>query len=336
MEQQVTRIAIVGAGAMGVLTAYHLSAANIEVDFLVRPSRVAKMPTQYRLYSYDDATTPVLGGFGVLARPSELARQDYEFVILCLDGAGLRSEDGRSLLVGIGAAIRDKATVLIVGSMGLGLRDLAIQLTGLPDDRVVTGRLGLLGHKVAGAALPLHAPTDREALMTSDYAFRHVSEGGFAIEDRNAAARRFAKVFDRCGIAKCFVVPPELFALQSRQIFPVFALSELLGWPPAEGFVSAGKLWALTIEAVRQIQGLAEHGEAGQKAAAEMSGDRLLAMWKAMEAASLPLDWQAFNAYHHGDKVKDADKLLLAGCIEQGESEGRDMSAVKEILSLWR
>jgi hypothetical protein len=184
--------------------------------------------------------------------------------------------------------------------------------------------------------LPLHPPTDPDALAACDFAFRHINEGGFAIEDRNDAARQFAELFDRCKTAKCFVVPPAIFALQSRGIFPVFAASELLGWPDADGLAKGGELWTLAVEAVRQIQRLNEHGEDGKRAAAETTSETLIAMWKAMESASLPLGWQAFNAHQHGDKVKQADKLLLAGCIERGEHDGQDMSAVREILRRWR
>jgi hypothetical protein len=183
--------------------------------------------------------------------------------------------------------------------------------------------------------LPLHPTTDPDALAASDFAFRH-NAGGFAIEDRNNAARHFAELFDRCKTAKCFVAPPAIFALQSRAIFPVFAASELLGWPDADGLANGGELWTLTVEAVRQIQRLAEHGEDGKKAAAETTSETLVAMWKAMESASLPLDWQGFNAHQHGYKVKQAHKLLLAGCIERGERDGQDMSAVREILRRWR
>ncbi len=211
------RVAIVGAGAMGVATAYHLRLASAGVDFLVRPARAAEMPRQYRLYSYDDGTTSVLDGFGVLAHPAELSREDYAFVILTLDGAALDGAEGRMVLAGIGAAIRDKPTVLIVGGVGIGLRELTIQACGLPAERVISGRLAHLSHKVAGVSLPLHPPTDPEKLAGADFALRHLNAGGFAIEDRNEAAHRFAKLFDRCGIAKCFVVPPEEFALQTHR-----------------------------------------------------------------------------------------------------------------------
>ena len=41
---------------------------------------------------------------------------------------------------------------------------------------------------------------------------------------------------------------------------------------------------------------VSEHGEAGRRAAEELTGEGLLAMWTGLERAALPLDWQAFNA----------------------------------------
>ncbi len=58
---------------MGVMTAYHLRQANLAVDFLVKPARLAASPASYRLYSYDDGKTHVLENFGVFANPSSCA-----------------------------------------------------------------------------------------------------------------------------------------------------------------------------------------------------------------------------------------------------------------------
>ncbi|OAI58717.1 hypothetical protein RSP795_23000 [Ralstonia solanacearum] len=329
------RVAIVGAGAMGIMTGYHLSRAPIEIDLLVRPARAAKIPAAYRLYSYDDGVTREFGQFGVLSDPDDLSKKDYAFVILALDGASLASDEGRTLLEKIGKAVQRHDTVLIVGSIGIGLRELAITSSGLPEQRVLSGRLALLCHATSGVSLPLHAPTEPAQLAQADFAMRHHNDGCFVIENRNEAVGKFAELFAQSGIAKCLVVPPEQFALNSRAMFPLFALSEMLGWPSADVLTQDPDLWSLTVDAVRAIQGLKEHGEAGRTAAAELTGDNLIGMWRHIEKASLPLDWQAFNAYQHGDRVKVADKLLLEGCIARGMDEGRDMSSVRRILDLW-
>jgi hypothetical protein len=317
------------------MVGYHLGSAPIEIDFLVRPARVPEIPAAYRIYSYDDGATHDFGRFGLLSDPDELSKKEYAFVVLALDGASLASDEGLALLKKIGAAVQSRDTVLIIGSIGIGLRELAIASSSLPEQRVLCGRLGLLCHRNSGVSLPLHAPTEPAKLAQADFAMRHLNESCFSVENRNDSAGKFAELFDRSGIAKCAVVSPEQFALQSRAMFPLFALSEMLGWPPADRLTQDAELWSLTVEAVRAIQGLREHGEAGRTAAAALTRDSLIRMWKQIEMMSLPLDWQAFNAYQHGDRVKAADKLLLEGCIARGVDEGRDMSSVRKILDLW-
>ncbi|RQV70326.1 hypothetical protein DF018_13485 [Burkholderia cenocepacia] len=272
----------------------------------------------------------------MLTDPGQLSEKKYAFVVLALDGASLSSDEGRMLLAKVGHAIRQRGTVLIVGSIGFGMRELAIRAGSLDGEKVLCGRLGLLCHKVSPDFMPVHDSLSRSDLVRADFAMRHLNDGCFAIEDRTVAAHEFARLFDRSAIARCFVVPPEQFALESRAMFPLFALSEILGWPAVDALTENVALWSLTVEAVRAIQGLNEHGEAGKKAAAELTGQTLIAMWEHIEQASLPLNWQQFNAYQHGKRVKAADKLLLQDCINAGTQEGHDMSAVRKILQMWR
>ncbi len=320
---------------MGVMTAYHLSHESIDIDLLVRPERAPDIPSAYQIYSYDDGAIHTLDRFGVLTEPEQLSRNDYSFVVLALDGASLSSDEGRLLLAKTGDAVRQRDTALIVGGIGFGMRELVSDASCLDAEKVLCGRLGLLCHRVSPDFVPAHDAISRPDIAGADFAMRHLSDVCFAMEDRNAVAHEFARLFDRSAIARCIVVTPEQFGLQSRAIFPLFALSEILGWPAADALTKNVELWSLTVEAVRAIQGLNEHGEAGKKAAAELTGQTLIAMWKHMEQTSLPLNWQQFNAYQHGKRVKAADKLLLQDCVAAGAREGRDMSAVREILGMW-
>lgn len=263
MNELGPRIVIVGAGAMGVSIAQHLTLAGAEITFLVRPGRAANAPHSYRLYSYDDAELHELSGFGVIDNPAGIVDIDPAFVLMTLDGASLTSANGKTLLVGIGDAIRDTDAVLIIGSVGIGVRELAVEASRLPDERVVSGMIGLVVHK-GGLDLPVHAPTAPGKLAQADYAFRHLNVGGFLLENHNeAAAGKFAALFDKSG-AKCFVVPPEEFGVQSRGIMPVFVTAEILGWPEAEALF-ADPLWPVTVEAVRSIQALDEHGATARR-----------------------------------------------------------------------
>ncbi|HEX7663213.1 MAG TPA: hypothetical protein VF407_01815, partial [Polyangiaceae bacterium] len=66
--------------------------------------------------------------------------------------------------------------------------------------------------------------------------------------------------------------------------------------------------------------------------AERLTADELATGWRAVEKLALPLDFAAFNAYHHGQKIKDADVLLLKSVVAQGEKEGRSMRPVIELL----
>jgi hypothetical protein len=46
-----------------------------------------------------------------------------------------------------------------------------------------------------------------------------------------------------------------------------------------------------------------------------------------------PLDYQAFNRFHHGGKVSEQDLLVLKNCLEAGHREGRAMTALTEIIA---
>lgn len=326
-----TSVAIVGAGAMGVVTGYHLHLAGADVTFVVRPSRLNDTPSSYALYSYDDGSLKAFSSFTAVPGPKALENNAPDFVILTPDGATLASEAGRAMLRELGAALRDKQTTLIVGAVGIGIRDLVIAETSLPGNRVIAGLFAMLAHKVEGFDLPIHPPTDAATLAQADFAYRHLNEGGFLLETRNArAAEQFVQLYDQCGIAKCFTTSPEHFALMIHESAPINLLVGL-GRAPDEVAAEDPDLWALTVDAMRAIRRLSEHGDAGKDA---LKSDAVLEGQKALEQAALPLDYTAFNARHHGAKVRAADVAMLEGCIARGENESRDMASARQLLDV--
>jgi len=335
MNKAMPTIVIAGAGAMGVLTGYHLSLGGAEIVYFVRPARVARLSSTLKLYSYNDAQTHRFGGYSVISDPARIVALKPDFVVVAFDGASLTSDDGMARLSQIGAAIRASDATLIVGSVGIGLREHVIAASGLPADRVINGGLTLLAYQTDGVTLPLHEPTDPTELQAADFAFRHLNDNGFRLENRDAeAARRFADIFDKSGIGKCSLVSPDEFGLQSRGIMPIFIACQILDWPNAETLY-ADPLWPITVDAVRAIQGLAEHGEAGKAAATALTAERLAGIWNFLTEAALPLDWQGFNAFHHGKKINSSDVQLLRACVERGIAERRDMSSVQHIIARW-
>ena len=71
----------------------------------------------------------------------------------------------------------------------------------------------------------------------------------------------------------------------------------------------------------------------GKAAQAATTADGLLEIWRSLEQAALPLDFAAFNKFHHGGKVRAQDIELFKDCVKLGEQEGQPMSALKELLA---
>ncbi len=332
-EQTRSKVAIVGAGAMGVITGFHFHLAGTEVTFVVRPEQLGDARSSFVLYSYDDASLKRFSSFSVVGGPKDLDGGHIDFVILTPDGAALASEGGRAMLRELGDALRDHSAVVVVGAVGIGLRELVIGETGLAGHRVIAGLFAMLAHPVEGFDLPIHPPTDAALLAQAQFAYRHLNEGGFLLESRNPrAVEQFVKLYDRCGIAKCLTATPEQFATMIHESGPINLLVGFGNRPNSAALVEDEELWSLTIESVRAILGLSEHGEAGSQAARALTSEGVLAGQKALEAAALPLDYAAFNARHHGEKVHAADVAMLQGCIVRGEAEGRDMTAPRRLL----
>jgi hypothetical protein len=330
---QTPRILIGGAGAMGLSAGYHLQLAGAAISFLVRPSRVLEMSRSRVLYSYDEASLKTFADYTLISDVAEISRSSYDYVIVTLDGFTTRKLEGRALLESIGDAIRDSSTEVIIGGIGVGLHDY-LRTMALPAHRILNGALGMLRHQVTNFELPLHAPTDPVLLSKADVAYRHIHSASFLLDDRfPEAARRFAAIYNASGVSSCQIMKRQEFAIITKFMFPVFAACELLGWPPARDLDNNKELWDLTVRSVQEIQGFEEHGLAGKAAMASTTADGLLEIWRSLEQAALPLDFAAFNRFHHGSKVRAQDIELLNDCVKVGEQEGQPMSALKELLA---
>ena len=328
-----SRILIVGAGAMGLVAGYHLHLAGAEITFLVRPGRVEAVARPKTLYCYDDATLKTFSAFKVISDATEISSSSFTYIIVTLDGFSAREPEGVSLLQTIGRAIRDASTCVIIGGVGVGLHDFYCTAMALPEDRVLNGALGLMSHQVEGFPLPVHQPTNLNVLSKADVAYRHISNNGFLLDDNSLeAAEHFARLYDASEMSRCHIMPRQEFAMMTKVMFPVFAVSELLGWPRAKDLGADPELWALTVHAVQEIQGLDEHGSIGKTAQGSLTGDSLLELWSSFENATLPLDFAGFNKLHHGGKVRSQDIKLLQDCVDLGERQGSEMKALKQLL----
>jgi hypothetical protein len=319
---------------MGLVAGHHLQIAGSAVTFLVRPGRVSAMSHPQVLYSYDDATLKVLADYTVISDVAEMSRSTYDYVIVTLDSFTTRRPEGTALLRSIGEAIRGFSTEVIIGGVGIGLRAHYLQTMTLPAHRILNGALGLLSHQAANVQFPLHAPTDPTLLSKADVAYVHINKHGFLLDNSfPKSAQSFAAIYDASDVSYCNIMEPQEFAMLTKFMFPVFAASELLGWPRAKDLGSNKELWTLTVRAVKEILGFKEHGSAGKIAESSLTESTLLETWQAFEEAAHPLDFPAFNKFHHGGKVRAQDIEILQACVEVGEREGRSMSALSQLLT---
>ncbi|KAI1134791.1 hypothetical protein F5Y05DRAFT_397364 [Hypoxylon sp. FL0543] len=332
-EQPKTRILIVGAGSMGIITGYHLSLAGADVTFLIRPHRAKALDHPQILYCYDDNKLKEYTGYRYITDPSKIIGANYDYIVITLDGASLRTETGVSLVKTIGEAARQTSTKIILGSIFFNLRAWFLQVSGLAGEQVTNGYLYIHIYSPKDVTLPLHDSVDPGLIAKADFAYTDKLGQGFAVDDSSpAVAEGFAKIYNASGVSKCVVRPALEIAANLDSVFPIFAACELLDWPKFQDIGGKGELWSLAVAAVKEVQSLSIHGEPGQQAASATTEDGLAATMAAMEKQMLPFDLQEFYRFHHGKKVNVQDLEHLRACVAFGEAEGKPMRALKELL----
>ncbi len=327
-------ILIIGAGAVGLAVGYHLSLAGADITFLVRPGRSAAFASPQQLYCYDDASLKTFAGYSVVENVAELAQKRFQFVIVTIDGHTSRTAEGTALLRSLGDAIRASDATVIMGGFGVGLREHYLEAMRIAEDRLLKGFLVMLSHQ-ANADLPVHAPTDPAQVARVSLCYKHPSSRiGFQIETRNAtAARQFAALYNRCGVSRCGLMNPALVNTVSNAVFPMYAASEVAGWPDVATVVANKELWRLACRAQGEIIALPQHGWLG-KLMALIMGPRVTAnIHLRLERDMLPLDYQAFNRFQHGGKVRAQDVELLRDCVASGQRRGQPMAALQALLA---
>ncbi len=327
------RILIVGAGAMGVVSGYHLTLSGAAVTFLVRPHRLEPLGRPQILYCYDDGTLKSYESYRLVSDPDALAPDKYDYVVITLDSAALRDPEGEFLISAIGRITGGTSTRVILGSVGIELRPWFLSLSGIAGEQVTNGSLGIQCHPVSGAALPLHPPTDAGLLAQADLAYRHCWPFGFAVDDSAPeVAERFAALYSASGVSRCVIEPAEEKATSTACFFPQLAACDIAGWPRAADIDPESEFWQLATAATREIQGLRIHGVSSQKTKEQKNAADILHFWRTWEQDMLPLDLQGFNRFHHGGKVNRQDRQILSDCIALGDVDGQPMTATRELL----
>ncbi len=329
-------VLIVGAGALGITTGYHLALGGAAITFFVRPPRVAELGDQQRLYCLDDGELKRFAGFASIDSAADAGGQNYDFVLVTMDGATCRGEEATALLRALGDVLRPTEAVVLV--CGIGVREYCRDTMGLPDQRVAEGTMAILSYQVERAAIPVRPPGDPDKLAQADLAYRHVGgERGFMVSNRTPrAAKAFVALYNQCGVSRCATVNGRAYTMFTRAAFPTFAVFDLAGWPDAATMAENRELMELCAEAIREILRLPEHGWMGRVASLLVSRRSLARQNLKTERACLPLDYSAFNRFHHGGKVLQQDIGVMQLALESGRKQGRSMPALEELLERYQ
>ncbi|KHK90246.1 ketopantoate reductase family protein [Novosphingobium malaysiense] len=325
-------VLIVGAGALGLVTGYHLALAGAQVTYLVRPNRMAALADPQLLYCYDDHQLKSFADYRACASVEDATQSEHDFVIVTMDGATCRGEEATALLRDLGHAIRTTNAIAVIS--GVGVLDYCKDVLGLPSDRVMEGTMGILAYQCDRTKMPIIPPTDAGKLSQASLAYRHVGKnpGFMAIKPPKRSARAFAELYNQCGVSRCAVMDAKLFATFASSIFVTMAMFDLAGWPDAATLARDEELMTLGARATKEVMRLSRHGVAGKLGSLLVSAKSLARTNAKMERDCLPVDYSAFNAFHHGGKVRQQDLAYLQACLNAGTREGRAMPALTELV----
>ncbi len=325
-------VLILGAGALGTVTGYHLSLAGADATFLVRPNRMRALQSPQLLYCHDDGELKEFADYRAVDSVTDAAARRYDFVLITLDGATCCGEEATALLESLGDAIRETSAVVLV--CGIGVYDYIREVMRFPGDRVIEGSMSILSYQTDRVTLPAQPSPDPDKLSRASMAYTHTGKkSGFMVADRpEEPARAFAELYNRCGVSHCSVLNSTLYRMFTASIFPVLAAFHLAGWPDADTMAGNKELMALAARAMAETMALPQHGWRGKLGALMINRFTLARMNKSMERNALPVDYSAFNRFHHGGKVREQDMDVMRQCAESGRAQGKAMPALNELL----
>jgi hypothetical protein len=258
--------------------------------------------------------------------------REYDFVLVTFDGATSRGAEASALLRSLGDGIRRTAATVLV--CGVGVFDYTCQVMALPEERVMEGTMAMLSYQTSRVTLPLNPPTDPRKLAAATIAYKHMGDKpGFMIADKPShPVRKFADLYNSCGASKCNVVNSTVYKMFTSSIFPIMAIFDLAGWPDAATLAKDRTLMSLGAKAMAEIMSLPEHGWRGKLAAWVINRFTLARINAGMEKSCLPVDYSAFNEFHHGGKVREQDILVMRNSAQSGRSQGKAMPALDQLL----
>lgn len=332
------KVLIVGAGAGGLVTGYHFALSGVDVTFFVRPGRLAEMATKpQRLYCYEDNEVKLFSDYETLCDMNAVATDRFDYVITTLDGAAMQSEEGRGLLQALGKAIQSSEAVLVCLGAARNVERLIATETGLPIERCLFGSFSFLSHNVPLPNQRFDTRIDEAALAECAYAYTHLgkNKNGLVLFRQNRKrGLQFAEIYGRSGISTCSVMPNlQMVDCLTYFLAPSFVAFDIEGWPEPDDIYET-ESWQLAEKAMLEIFALPQHGLLGKcLAALARPFNMLTKMYKGMTADASPLDFHAFNKFHHGGKVLNQDIAMARQTLEYEEGRGRNMPTLRALLA---
>lgn len=331
-------ILVVGAGALGLTCAYFLQRSGARISLLVRPHRAEALSRPQTLYHYNDHSLQTLDDYSVLTDPAALQGQSFDFVLLTLDGATCRSEQGIATLQALGAALADTAANLIICGVGIGLYEHVRANTGMTDDRLLQGTMKMFAYQVGSPDTP-QPPAEHAAKHDgADIAYLSFPDRvGFILASKpGPAAKAFAEVYNRSGESTCQVIPAGIYEASTSMFSPFILASAINGWQGTESLLADSELWRLCCRSQREILRLKRYGLIGKLLALLMSNGSLAKKMRETDRDAAPMGYTAFNRYHHGAKVLAQNVQILENCVAAGEKSGQRLDATRTLLEKFR
>ncbi len=332
------RVLVVGAGALGITTAYHLQLGDAAISFLVRPNRVEALSQPQRLYSFRDHSVNTLTDYQVYTGVDELKGQYFDMVLLTLDGAACRSAEGSALLKELGKVMANTHTFLVICGVGLGLTEYVRATTGLPAGQLLEGTMVLYAYQVERWTFPLQPGTDEALHNSSDIAYLVFNpKRSFMVTSSPARpSKLFADLYNASGVVTCARAPTNVYRAFTSAYFSFTTACELTNWRSTDAVINDPVLWPLACQSQREILRLKQHGLAGKLLAWMMTDKRQAKIARQSDVDGAPIGNLQFNHFHHGGKVQAQDIGTMIACADLGEAQGQDMSATRELVNRWQ
>ena len=331
-------ILVVGAGALGLTCAYHLRLAGAQISFLVRPHRVAALSRPQTLFHCNDHGLNTLADYRVLTDTAKLKGQRFDFVLLTLDGATCRSEQGVATLRALGAALADTGSNLLICGVGIGLYEHVQAATGFDTQHLLQGTMKIFAYQVGAPDAPRPPDTQAQAHDSADIAYLSFPDHvGFIMASRpRAAAKVFAELYGRSGVSSCRLLPATVYSATTSMFSPLILDSQINGWRGTESLLADRELWQLCCRSQREILRLKRYGLVGKLLALLMTDAALEKKMRETDRDAGPMGYTAFNRFHHGGKVLAQNLQILANCVATGERAGRELRATRSLLQRFR